>query len=171
MKTRNAQQLIKDYDICLVDGNKLAVRSGRPTANEIEEIKSKKEEIIQYFKDIEDSKNQRRIKIENIEGLNELQKAINEYENYLYKKEKAFDNEFTSSVSKSYDGTNATELKNKYPRASAYILAYSWSMSNNYHKVALGNEALDIIINNGNCEQAIKTMNEKWSMYCTKNID
>lgn len=172
MEKRRIEQLIKDYELRITADGNLAVRSFlRPTAKDIEDIKSHKEEIIQYFKDIENTKELKNQKIKAIEGLAELQKAINEYENYLCKKENAFENEFASSVSKSYDGASIKELKAKYPRASAYLLANSWTYSNNYHKSALGQIALDKIIDGNDYNEAISQMESVWTSFCKNNID
>ena len=169
---KRIEQLIKDYDLRITADGNLAVRSFlSPTAKDIEEIKKYKSEIIQYFKDIENANELKKQKIEAIEGLTELQKAINEYENFLYKNENAFENEYTSSFSKSYDGESISTLKAKYPKANAYLIANSWTLANNYHKAALGQIALNKIIDGNDYNEAISQMKSDWTSFCKNNID
>lgn len=78
-----------------------------------------------------------------IEGLKELQTAIAEWVAYQVRRqrykdgEEGFDLEMPEKPK-----TNVDELKAKYPRAAAFIMANNWYNTGDWKKKSLGMEAM-----------------------------
>ena len=161
-----AQEMIKKYNLVLVDDNTFRSYSCRKlTKAEIEMIKAAKPEIIKILraeKEAEEkARAERKAKIAAIEGLDELRKALAEWDEYYYKREKALESECgTFPVEPK---VNINDLKAKYPRAAAYLKAEAYSNASNYKKAAAGQKALERIINGEDHEVVIAEMEAEWS--------
>ena len=110
-------------------------------------------------------------KIEAIEGLKEIENATIIWNNYSRSLENNFDNEYASSILPTPPKVTVDELKKKYPRAAAYILAESWVISNNYKKADAGRKALERIINGDDYKQVIKDMKDEFAREVGENWD
>lgn len=96
-----------------------------------------------------------------IEGLDEILKARAEWDEYYYKREKAFESE--CGIFPAEPKVKINDLKAKYPRAAAYLKAEAYSNASNYRKAAAGQKALERIINGEDHEVVIAEMEAEWS--------
>lgn len=129
-------------------------------------IMAEKSKIIAVLMDDERENAKRRVderqaKIAAIEGLREIQEAINDQIRW---KEK-FDASLEESGGQG-DGPipphDIPALKETYPRAAAFLLAESWSRSSQWAKSAAGKRALEKIINGDNEYCTIEDMKYEW---------
>lgn len=143
-------------------------------ASHIEEIKAVKPEIIEYVKAEEEAiikaAQERKAKIEAIDGIKEIENLENEWRNYNSAFARMM-NTGSSVMGVSCPITKVKDLLTKYPRAAAYRMAQNYSNASNYAKSAAGDEALEKIINGENHETAITEMENQWTGYCDKNVD
>lgn len=168
------QELIEKYRISR-HREKLWVGNGDAVTQDgsLDEIKARKSEIIAFLEQIEAEQKrvaeERRAKINAIEGLKELQNAIHEAEAYQIAFSKFIENDGIGEcpVKPSAD---IDALKQTYPAAAAYVLAESWYYSSHYVKSAAGKSALEQIINGEDCTAVIKSMQNNWSAYCEEHI-
>ena len=61
-------------------------------------------------------------------------------------------------------------LEEKYPRASAYLKADSWSDASNFEKASAGKKALERIINGEDHALVLLDMQEEWSKACESHL-
>ena len=61
-------------------------------------------------------------------------------------------------------------LKEKYPRAAAYVKAYNWTLASHFVKCGAGRKALERIINGEDYDAAIRDMEKEFSDYCDEHI-
>lgn len=112
-------------------------------------IKSKRDEIYQYLinekrkkqKEYED----RQQKIDQIEGLREIQDALNRMHKWNRDFTRAMQNDDGIIPAMPQDNIKAMEAK--YPRAAAYLLAEEESYRDNAEFASIGKKALEDIIN------------------------
>ena len=171
-----ATELIAEF------GLKLGYKDGKPgfrvtrkvSPKQIEQIKARKDEIIDELLKREAAEKAaaaaRESKINAIEGLKELEAAINAQDDYHHEINRRFENEALSSILPAQPKANIKELKEKYPRAAAYIKAENWKYANNYAKVAAGQKALERIINGENHEQVLADMEAEWDAHREENM-
>lgn len=169
----NVADLIKRYDIVMHNGN-LVIRGMKPNAEEMKELKENKEAIIEHIKETERKKveaaQERQRKIDNIEGLKELKQARMALEDYHYRYEKSFENEYTSSKPPKRPDINIEELNAKYPRAAAYLKAEAYSNSSDVGKRSAGKKAKERIINGEDYKKVIADMEKEWEDYAKNRI-
>lgn len=174
----NIKDIIARYDIKLITvgdnkGNLSVNNAQRATRdNAIEDIKKLKPQIIKELQRVINEENQaaeeRERKIANIAGLELLQNAKNEWEDYRYKYEQCIDNDWLDYPSK--PAVSVDELADKYPRAAAYIKAENYKMASHYAKSAAGGKALERIINGDNYSLAITDMEKEWTKHCNEHL-
>lgn len=140
----------------------------------MEELKARKPEILEYLAEKkaaeETARLERKAKIEAIEGLKELEAAMNAEEDYHNEFNRRMENEALSSFLPDRPEVSSKELKAQYPRAAAYIKAENWKCASNYAQVAAGKKALERIINGENHEQALADMEAEWSAHCQEHM-
>lgn len=113
----------------------------------------------------------KRAKIDAIEGLNELRKAINDIDRYHRAFDRMMEDENNDGVRPPKRPTmNVEELKAKYPRAAAYLKAEKFATGAHYVKANAGSKALDKIINGEDYTAAIAEMEAEWSEYCANQL-
>jgi hypothetical protein len=177
MKKELIEMLINKYNLRVVKHNGVdaLLPSTKPNATDLVAIKDNKTDIINYLlsKEAEERKAaaERMAKIEAIEGLKELENAIIEWNNYSRSLRNNFDNEYKSSILPTAPKVTVDELKKKYPRAAAYLLADNWSLSNNYKKADAGRKALEKIINGDDYDKAIEEMKAEFTNAIGENWD
>ena len=177
MKKELIEMLINKYNLRVVKHNGVdaLLPSTKPNATDLAAIKDNKTDIINYLlsKEAEERKAaaERMAKIEAIEGLKEIENATIIWNNYSRSLENNFDNEYASSILPTPLKVTVDELKKKYPRAAAYILAESWVISNNYKKADAGRKALERIINGDDYKQVIKDMKDEFAREVGENWD
>lgn len=135
---------------------------------EIEEIRAH----LQKEKDAEEAAaKDRQEKINAIEGLQEIRDAKEAWYRYHDEFERMMDSEYNDGACPPKEPTvNIEELKSKYPRAAAYIMAENYNCAANYAKSSAGKKALEKIINGEDYAQAIAEMESEWSAYCEAHI-
>ena len=136
----------------------------------INHIKNNKTLIINEIKKIKAEEEQRKANIEAIEGLRELQQAINDELNYRYEWNRRMEDEALSSISPKKPIVSVAELKKRFPRAAAYVKAENWTQSNNSGKRQAGKKALERIIAGENHEQVLADMEAEWSEYAKERM-
>ena len=164
--------------ICKIESTKegnLKIWNVKDGKIHFEEIKAKKLEILTYIAEQEEQKQAaykiREAKIAAIEGLTELQNAINAELSYSKAFNRMMEDEYNDGVNPpSKPKNSSTELKQKYPRAAAYIKAENWKYANHYAKSAAGSKAVERIINGENWNIVITEMEQEFSDYCKENI-
>jgi hypothetical protein len=132
------------------------------------------DEVITTAKRLQAEKAQRDIdeyhaKLDSIEGLNELQTAINEWDDFHTAFNEYLDEECPLVMPKKPE-SDVAALKAKYPKAVAYLQAESWSRASHYEKAHCGREASEAILNGEDYKAAIAKMEADWSNYCHEHI-
>jgi hypothetical protein len=164
--------------ICKIESTKegnLKIWNVKDGKIHFDEIKAKKPEILNYLIKQEEQKQAaykaRELKIKSIEGLTELQNAINAELSYSKAFNRMMEDEYNDGVNPpSKPKNSSTELKQKYPRAAAYIKAENWSFTNHYAKSSAGNRAKERIINGEDYNTVITEMEKEWSNHCNEHI-
>lgn len=147
-------ELIKRYGIRKI-GDKIAVDNAflAKKENKVEEIKSRKPEIMAILIKEEESKKrayeERKKKIAEIEGLAEIKNAINDLKMWREEFNNSFDDVGGLDVRPKPE-CDIEAMKKKYPRANAYLKAECEANKYNYQLSAIGNKALEKIINDPN---------------------
>lgn len=114
---------------------------------------------------------ERKAKINAIEGLNEIQTAIADWERYDSEFAKMMDDERNDGARPPKRPTsNVVELLEKYPRADAYLTAEEFSLADHYVKSNAGKKALEKIINGEDYVAAIAAMEKEWHDYCDEHM-
>lgn len=168
------QELIKKYRIILWDNDKICIQNDymfkKDKAEEL--IKSKKAEIVAYLKEKKAEKSRafelRQEKIKSIEGLEEIQDAIEKQVIWRRKFNQAMDSEDGILPTKPED--NIAELKQKYPRAAAYLKAESESLKRNHELSEIGKDALERIINGEDYIKVLSDMDKRQHEFCQKHF-
>ncbi len=136
-------------------------------------IKERKDEIYAYLLDIHNAEikaeEERQEKIKAIEGLKELEFAREDIAAWHEEFAKSFDHVGGLGV-RPRPNHDLKALAEKYPRASAYLKAESWSYAANYEKAAAGKKALERIINGEDYALALSNMEAEWSKACESHI-
>lgn len=174
-------EMIEKYNIYLAHGDNdghIGIRNSDEAKrdNAVSEIAQHKAEIMAVLQQAEDEKKQRYAeycsKIDAIEGMQELEAAIDEWDAYHAAVRESIDGESEDVVRPTpKPESSIEELLKKYPRAAAYHTAKSYSLADHYMKSTLGKEAVDQIINGEDFEAAISEMKTAWTNYCEDHIN
>ena len=159
------KELVDRFGIRKEGKDSLRIQKSASALSALEEIKRKKAEIISYLDaELEAEKRareERRVKIQEIEGLEEIRAAIDDFEAWREEFERSFEHCGGLGVRKKpeYD---FDALFAKYPVAHAYINAESKANSDNCGIASIGRKALDAIIENPqNYVEAIEEMDRE----------
>jgi len=170
-------EMIKKYNLTLAKRNgEDAIRVGKKVSKAtIEEIRKAKPEIIAELKRREAEKKAayeaRQARINAIEGLKELQRAIAAEEAYREALNDMMEDEYNDGARPpKKPEISVKELKEKYPRAAAYLKAENWSLASNYIKAGAGQKAKERIISGEDYNQVIAEMEKEWSDYCKERM-
>ena len=160
-----AEELVKRFGISKVGEGSLSMHKSVAALNALDEIRSKKAEIIAYLDAKEEAarkaREERTAKIEAIEGLEEIRAARDDFEAWREEWEKSFNRCGGLGVRKrpEYD---LEALYAKYPVAYAYLQAEIKANSDNYEIATIGRKAIEAIIDNPqNHEAAIEEMHRE----------
>lgn len=170
------KELIKKYDITLFGKDKIrigqVIQLRKDKAEEL--VRGKKTEIMTYLKEEELEKKrafeERQAKINAIEGLHEIKRAIEEQVRWRRDFNRAMESENRCVGMRAKPKDNIDALKQKYPRAVAYLLAESESLKSNYELSAIGSEALERIINGEDYNVVLADMKKKQNDFVEKHI-
>jgi len=170
------QELIQKCGIKEHSGNQIMVDKTK-VGSHLEEIKARKEEILSYFAAqhaaVETARKDREAKINAIEGLNELQEAIEAEVEHHAAFTRMMENEGQSgngALLPSLPEVSSKDLKAQYPRAAAYLKAQNYSLASNYAKASAGKKALERIIKGEDYEKVLADMEAEWSAHCEGNM-
>ena len=174
------EEMVKRYSLVLCsDGERVAVQNDymMKKDNALEMIKERKAELLAFLKAEKEQERlayeERRAKINAIEGLEEIRNA------------KADLDLWHSEFSKSFDGDYAVgglgvrekphydfeAMYEKYPVAVSFLKAEEYAEKTNARLSAIGQRALDAIIENPTShEEIIKKMNEELDKFTNDHL-
>lgn len=172
-------ELIKKYSIRIVGGNLGADKSIAKHPEDVKMLKENKQAIINHIKSKEEAKKQEylayKASVEAIEGLAEIETAMYSWAEWNKKFRKSFDGEYAVGgmgiESPVYTEDAINSLKAKYPRATAFLKAESWSNASHYYKSRLGEDAKHRIAAGEDYKKVISEIETKWEEYRAENID
>lgn len=126
---------------------------------------------IEEQKEKERAEAERNAKIVAIEGLDEIRDAIKVENEYIKKYDKMIeDGDIDGAIALKLPDVLSARLKDKYPRADAYLKAESWSRDEQFVKSDYGRKAMERIINGDDYKQAIKDMEDDYNSYIMEHI-
>lgn len=181
----NIEQLVRRYNLSIainpatnqegIKGDLGAVKKD----NAIEEIKQKKAEIMEYLKakraeeekraeEARQRAKERAERIRQIEGLKEIQDAIEDLDRWHYEFEKSFDEVGGLGVRPKPD-YDIEAMRQKYPRADAYLRAEKEYLKSNYELSDIGHRALEEVIF-GDWQKAMETMEKEIEDFVESHI-
>ena len=169
-------ELIKRYDISLWGEDMIrAYNMALVKKDKAEEtLKARKPEILAYLKEEKASEKrayeERKAKINAIEGLEEIRNAINEQIKWTEDFKRAMQSPDGCVRMRAKPEDNIAELKQKYPRAAAYLTAENESLKSNYVLSAIGNKALEAIINGEDHEAVMATMEAEHKAFAERHM-
>lgn len=168
------KELVERFGITKIGNGMISVPKSAESISASDEIKSKKAEIIAYLSAKEEEKKrareERKAKIDAIEGLKEIRAALEDLSAWDREFEKSFENCGGFGVRKKPEYDLDGLFKN-YPIAYAYLKAEENAYSNNYEIAAIGHKALETIINDPqNYENAIAEMKREISEFVKRHV-
>lgn len=170
------KEIIKKYGITIYGEDKIRVSNVSLLRKDKAEetIKSQKSEIMAYLKEEEAEKKrafeERQAKINAIEGLKEIKNAIEEQIKWRQDFNRAMESEDGCIGMRAKPEDNISELKEKYPRAAAYLAAEAESFKSNYEFSAIGKRALEAIINGEDYKEVLKRMEDEQKEFANRHI-
>lgn len=185
-----AQEMIKRYHIVLhtvwdesaltfVPDGKINIQNEFliKSAAEKEAIVAMKPEILSILMDGWSEKQrkeeERKAKIEAIDGLKEIKSAMDELDAWQAKFERSFYG--PGAVGGMGVGPKPAHdidaMKAAHPRAAAYIMAKDWSFADHDVKASAGKKALEKIINGDDYSAAIDEMQREWDSFIAPKFD
>jgi len=170
----NIKELVEYCEIVEAGNGMINIKHIARGKKHIEEIKSRKPEILTYLAEKkaaeEAARRERETKIKAIVGLEELEAARNAEEEYFNEFNRCMENEALSSFAPAPPAVSSKVLAATYPRAAAYVKAEAWKYASHYAKVAAGKKALERIINGEDYEQVLAAMEAEWTAHCNEHI-
>lgn len=166
------KEMIERYNIFDGGNGQIGVRNvdQMKRDNARDDVKAAKADILAYFANIKKAEELRQTQINAIEGLEEIENAIHAWNAYHVEFNRRMENEMLSSISPSVPTVDVDELKDKYPRAAAYLKAKEWANAQNFVKSDIGERAVESIINSDDYEVVIAAMTKEWAEHCDNNI-
>ena len=161
-----ANELIEKYNIVRKD-DMICVKEYYSAKRDdmLNELRERKPEIMEQLIENENEEHrayeERKRKIEEIEGLAEIKSAMRDIEDWHEEFDKSFEDVGGMGVRPKPD-YDIKAMREKYPRADAYLKAEKEANKWNYELSAIGKKALDKIINEPEgYKDAIKQMNKE----------
>lgn len=171
------EEMVKKYRLKIAeDGVRLLVYGAEEAKRDgvIEEIKTRKPEIMSYLKEKKESEEraerEREEKVNGIEGLKEIEDAIEEQNKWTRDFERMMDSEDGFTGMRVRPKNHVNELLEKYPRAAAYIKAYNLSFNENYELQEIGSRALEKIINGEDYNEVMNKMKSEKEEFVNRHI-
>ena len=179
------EQLIRKYSLSLGINPKTGEEGLMANLNAVkrdnarDEIAAKKQQIMEYLKaeraekereaaEAKRKAQERQERIAAIEGLKEIQDAIEDLNRWHYEFEKSFEDVGGLGVRPMPD-YDIKAMRAQYPRADAYLKAEEEAMKSNYELSAIGRKALEEVIF-GDYVQAITTMDAEIKAFVDRHI-
>jgi len=145
----------------------IVARSGNENAAKTNKVSGNKADKAASEKAIAE----RKAKTAAIEGLEEIRSAIHAAEQYHRDFNRMMDDEYNDGVNPpERPTTNIAELKARYPRAAAYLVAESYSYADHYVKAGAGKRAVERIINGEDYNKVLADMKAEWDAHCAEHI-
>lgn len=172
MRTMNVSRLANSVSATLTDNGRFTANVAGMTAIQKNVIAERKEEIRVYLTEMKATAEDRKRRIDAIEGLKEIRDARYKIERYNAEFRKEMESPEGLIVAPVRPNVDLNSLNAMYPRAAAYLKAESYSCAANYEKAACGREALEKIIydENNTFAQIIEEMESKWNDCCMKRM-
>lgn len=170
-----AQEMISKYNITLATEGRIYISRGNAAKKDgmVNEILATKPEIVAILiaekEAAEKAAAERKAKIEGIEGLKEIEKSDEDWEEYHYRWNKYIANDGMGTAPEK-PASDPKALREKYPRAAAYIKARSWDDCSGDAKSSAGRRAAERIINGEDYTKVIAEMEKEWADYCGKHV-
>lgn len=139
---------------------------------ELDLIIEKKPEIVRYLLEKKEKEDEidaeRESKIDAIEGLKEIGEAREGLVSWQLELKRSLNSTEKTEVrpKPEYD---FEAMRQKYPRAVAYLKAQDYAGSSNPGKAAAGDKALERIINGDDYREALKDMEAEWEIACMQS--
>lgn len=172
IREMTAEQLVHKFSI-FQQGDKIGTRNiprdDKTKADLLGAMRSKKPEILQYLHDVKEQEanamRERQAKIDAIPGIAELRAAIEDVNSWH--------REYSENIHSGASGVglrakpqyDLDAMREKYPRAAAYLKACEMANAANYAKAAAGEKARERIINGEDCEQVLSDAEKEWDTY------
>ena len=142
--------------------------------NAISEIQKRKPEIRAYLEAqkaaAEKAAAERAAKIAAIEGLEEIQNAIDAVMTWKAEFNRQMESESGVTSMPTSPADNIDDLRKQYPRAAAYLDAKGYANATHDVKCSCGKTALEKIINGDDYAAAIAEMETEWNNYCKDHM-
>lgn len=155
------KEFIKKYNLQAVekDGKMMVFTRAKVTAKDVAAIKENRDEILKEIMDAKEQKEkayqERQAKIASIPGLAEIKAALAKAADWNRRFNASFETEdgggWGVGPRPQYDFEDAYK---KYPQAHAYLIAEREAYKSNYELAAIGQRALEKVIN-GQWEEAM----------------
>lgn len=143
-------ELVKKYRITISPNNRdnLAIY-GRPSDDALAEIKERKSEILAFLNEEREIQERRRANDEKIEGLKELNEAIDAWNRWHAELEESFEGpEAVGGMGVGPRPENPNEVMKRYPQASAYSELRKAIGSENIELYSIAKKAMDRFLDN-----------------------
>lgn len=179
------EQLIRKYSLSLGINPKTGEEGLMANLNAVkrdnarDEISAKKQQIMAYLKaeraekereaaEAKRKAQERQERIAAIDGLKEIQDAIEDLEQWRYEFEKSFEDIGGLGVrpKPQYD---LEAMRAKFPHADAYLRAEEEALKSNYELSAIGKTALEEVIF-GDYKKAMENMNAEIKAFVDRHI-
>ncbi len=137
-------------------------------------MRTKKPEILRYLQDAaekeERAARERQAKIDAITGLKELHAAIEDMNKWQEEFEQNWERGDSGVGLRAKPQYDFETMREKYPRAAAYLKADKMASAAHYAKAAAGEKARERIINGEDYEQAIADAEKEWNDHVMEHI-
>lgn len=106
-----------------------------------------------------------------IEGVREIEQAIREQADWSDAFQREMEKSDPTYKIGSQPPDRIAEMKQRYPRAAAYLYAKNCSYASHDVKATLGHKAMNAIVRGEGYADAIDEMEQKWSAYTNREFD
>lgn len=176
MKRDDIEKIIKKYNISSKD-EKIRIPGNYANAAKadgvIDIVKANKAEFLNVLsmRELESAAKheERKRRIATIEGLEEIERCKSDWNKW----HEAFEhmmNTGSSIMTVSVPNEKEEDLRKKYPRANAYLIARGYANKSNYEISGIGSKALERIIFEDHYEQVIADMEKELSELCKEHM-
>lgn len=171
------EEIITKYHVTVVEENKIKIPAKYAEIakkdNMIDTIISYKPLILNYFRNKEEAERrqaeEREAKIKAIEGLDEIMGCREAWAKWRRDFNHMMDTG-SGVMSTPRPATSEKELRSKYPRANAYLAALAEANKSNFELSAIGNTALEKIINGEDYKQVADDMQQDISNFVNRHF-
>ena len=164
MKIEEIKRLVDEYRIKEEEGGKIHLFFPKDQHNlkpDLEKIKTGKPEILKYLRSERAKVEDRKARVNAIEGLKEIESCQLEWIKYNVDGDRALEQMMRTGYSRRFVSKpeiTVEELRKRYPRASAYLKARREAEKENFELSAIGKKAVERIIFEKNYDAAIEDM-------------